>query len=426
MYMFRKRSVGVIFAYFMLLTSFFNTVARTSVDADITLYRCFLPLILVAYCLSELYHLRNAIFTLGIFILWNIIPIAFFHADIRLIAQMSFHFLCIFCIYVLVRYIQLNSDHFERDMYRFLDVFTLATILGWIFQYITKLSLSTTMYRGIPVVIYWTENELGMALAMMFPLYCMKCLKHWELSTFLKILAIVAILFIGDNKICVIGCSLAIFLCLFLRRGKIPIRLGAKISIAVFSVLVMITGLFVINPTLTFRDYNIELGQLLLDPIRRIITLEPYRSAGSIQDRTDAVIYGIIELKKTGFLGIGLGNAVLCMDKYHVATAQSMHNFFMQLICELGWPMILYLVYMLGHAIVRASKETASDFDIIRLIYAISFILISMQSSSAIFSNYTVFTILFFIWRADGRLKTLQNKKRLVLRRSHYVGNYES
>jgi hypothetical protein len=161
----------------------------------------------------------------------------------------------------------------------------------------------------------------------------------------------------------------------------------------------LLLGAYLWNPNLTFVGYSIELRELVFDPIERIVMLNPYNLAGSVYDRTDAIIYGIMELKRTFFLGIGLGNAneMLKLPEYTLVTAKSMHNFYAQIVVELGL-LGIYFIYYVGKKTIRGLVyDSTQKINRLRLIYYISFPIISMQSSAGIFSNYFVWATLIYV-----------------------------
>jgi len=156
----------------------------------------------------------------------------------------------------------------------------------------------------------------------------------------------------------------------------------------------------------------------MFEPIHRILTLDPYKLSGSITDRSDAVIYGLMELKKSYLLGIGLGNSIemLKMSEYSLDSAKSMHNFIMQMIVELGILGLILISYIFKKIIRGVTKENVAAIDIIRAVFFMGFIFISLQSSSGIFSNYFVWTVIMFILLCD-KTPFISNDDGLVCQR---------
>jgi hypothetical protein len=155
-----------------------------------------------------------------------------------------------------------------------------------------------------------------------------------------------------------------------------------------FFLMVLIYGLS--NYSINFPGRSYTLFELLFDPVIRVVNLEPYGNLyGSISNRTDMIIYAIKDFIASYGIGIGPGNSLslLASDKYpSIGSAKSLHNFPLQLVVELGLPIIIAIVLMLK------SKLTVDK------IFVFSFIMLSSLSQSVgIFSNYYFLHCLFFI-----------------------------
>jgi hypothetical protein len=388
--------------YFLIMLSFFHATLRLGPDSFLSAYRVTIPMIYLMVYLPNFKAFNKETLILIVIFVWNITTSVLFYSRFASFFVFYFHILSIFSVYILMKILKLKTSDFSINFYRFLDRFTIATIILFILQYLIRFEFPNT-FPGRLSLFYWSENELGMSLAIMGPLYIFRFLQEKHIYDLLKIIAICSILFINDNKVCLIGIVVAFisyFLFIFIRT--IREKRTYLLITGVLGVLLCF-GLFYWNPILKFRDYSIALNIIILDPVIRIINLSPYHLGGSIYDRTDAIIYGLMELKRSYFLGIGLGNAneMLTLDKYHLETARSMHNFIAQIIVEMGI-LGLFLFWKIIKRIFKGiTQRVVRNIDLVRFFYLTSFLFISMQSSSGIFSNYFIWAVLGFLFLSE-------------------------
>ncbi|MBO5723658.1 MAG: hypothetical protein J6S58_02400, partial [Lentisphaeria bacterium] len=125
-------------------------------------------------------------------------------------------------------------------------------------------------------------------------------------------------------------------------------------------------------------------------PVLQLLRLERYNMAGSIYDRTDAIIIGLQHLIKTGGIGIGLGGAYNILDG-ELETARSMHNIFVQTLVELG--VIFLVVYILY--LFRLYFNT-SILNWFKWCFFLLLPLSSSISSGGILSNYMFWGIVIY------------------------------
>jgi hypothetical protein len=171
---------------------------------------------------------------------------------------------------------------------------------------------------------------------------------------------------------------------------------------------------------LSYADSAIEVnGQavsvtdLLVDPIRHIINLDPYNLGGSIFDRTDALIYGVTELKRMHWLGLGPGGSVhvLALPRYELLTAKSLHNALAELFVDFGVVFLgLFLVFAARclWPIVKSSRVSVRDASRAALFVALPFM--SVSQSSGYISNYAFWIAAFLVWNGpgEGQLRRIQ------------------
>jgi len=256
-------------------------------------------------------------------------------------------------------------------------------------------------YDGSVSAFNWTQNEFTTAQLGFIPF-----LLVLEKRLYIKIPLITFILylsfFINDSKIGFIGIFIAIIIYIlksFFIKNK-------YIKLIVLGILILLIPILIIIPyneiIIHFRNDEISLFNLFIDPIIRIFTFTPYLSTGgSIFDRVDGAIYAIINLIDSNMFGIGIGNTytMLQTDTYKLATAESIHNLPLQLIVENGIFMLFVMIYLIYYFLKLLWKQTVNEYEMIQLIAIPSFLIGSLSSSGGIFSNYyfIVCTILIIL-----------------------------
>jgi hypothetical protein len=247
-----------------------------------------------------------------------------------------------------------------------------------IFQSATNFQFPNTNYVGTINIFYWVDNDFSAALAAFIPILLIDK-NHRNLN---RLLALIGIVIIAYNGSRIALLSMMVFV-LFILVNRVK-WLGFV--------------LFLLGTLLAFivlREFTLggdSLYQLIVDPIKHIVTLTPYAGGGSIYDRTNALIFGIIELLRSWGFGIGPGNTTRMLEEipeYLLPTAQSMHNFLAQIIVEYGWLMIFSFLY-LGHRILKNWKRA------LIFVYLITIGVASLSQSVGLFSNYYFFVAVFF------------------------------
>ena len=163
---------------------------------------------------------------------------------------------------------------------------------------------------------------------------------------------------------------------------------------------------------LSFNGYDTSVYDLVEREVIAIFTMEPLPGFGSLAERTNAIIYGMRELLKSHFFGIGFGNATDMMSRYYgtiFLTANTMHNLFFQFMTECGF-FSVYSIYKVLSICKKNIREKAFETGRIQLIFIVIFVLISSQSSQGILSNYMVWTVLFYIMLLEPRKQVYIDK----------------
>lgn len=389
----------------LLVFAIANASLRFTSSGMSSLFRITSPLFILLLFIQKIQNYMKSLFFILSMVTYSlIVSIIYYHN----IAWNYYIFLLyMYFIYVLVKYYTVKSDNFQEEFFGFIDKVTVITLFLCGIQYFIRISYPHTVeLYGRGVVVYmWNENELAAPLACMLILYTYRVMFESRREYLWKIIPIVFILYINDAKLSIIGVVVGVgslFLYINRKDSRKQRRIGpvTYTLILIFLFIGFIAAIYIINPQLKFRDYNITLNELLMSHILDIVRLKPtYGSGGSLIDRTNAIIFGIKELLNSHMLGIGLGNSVymLSLPKYTLLTAQSMHNFIFQMISEMGLFCIYVIIRMTRWAINNIRKIGKCNIAVLKIAFSMAFIFISSQSSVGIMSNYYLWIIVFYV-----------------------------
>ena len=313
----------------------------------------------------------------------------------------------IYVVFIIIYEIKNKSVDFEKNFWKFLHSITLITLLLAFIQYFIRVPYP---YVKLPAehgmnLFMSNENELGEALGFMSLIYLYKILFENK-KQYVPIIGIIIVVeFINDAKLTILGCMLGYAILLYLKFGQtIKISIKTIVVVGIVFLLIAIGFIYFLNPVVTFRDYSITIRELIFNSIEDILKLRTMDGiGGSTIDRTNAIIYGLRELINSKFLGIGWGNSVamLSSSQYNLLTAKSMHNIVIQFLCEMGiFAMIVYS-WFIRWIIKHLDKLYYEKRYILKLVFIISFIMISSQSSIGILSNYYSWIIIFYVALCD-------------------------
>lgn len=371
----KKRRVEWFLISFFLISGYLNTILRLSPEGDWTLFRILIPF---AYFYLFWKHFKSAWFCTGtilLFLLYGTLTSVLLSryggfSAVHFLHYSTLIFLLFFTSSVIKKFGEISLYQHLRSIYVLMMCLSL-------FQFVTEFEFPNTQYLGTINIFFWVDNDFAAAIAAFIPLLLMdknRLLINW-------LLAVLGIVIIAYN-----GSRIALLALLFFMLFKLlnnfkwlGIVLSSILGISLFFV---------------FRNYELggdTLQGLLMEPFVRIFSLNPYGLGGSIYDRTDALIFGIIELLSTWGFGIGPGNATrmfIEVPEYSLATAQSMHNFVAQFLVEYGWLAISILIFLIVN-IGKGSK--------VRLawVYLATIMLASLSQSEGLFSNYYFFVSAF-------------------------------
>lgn len=378
----KKESLYKSIFFSFLFIGYLSATLRLSVESNLTLFRVLLPLIfLFSFFLFKPTMIKCCI-VIFIFFLYGVFTSIF-------MSRFETFNVVYFLHYSTLIFLGLLTFAFikrfgAQALYNHLRWVYIIMIVLAILQFLLAFELPSTYYRGTLNIYYWVENDFTTALASFIPFLLVAPNKK-KMNWILAFLGTLIIIY-NSSRIALLS---ILFFIIFKSLNRFS-WVGYVIS-----AIVVIALLFI------FRDYKLEsntLYQLLVDPFSHIFTLTPYTQFGSIYDRTNALIFGVMELINSWGFGVGPGNGTLLFEQpeYFLRTAQSMHNFVAQIIVEYGWLMLIALTYFLlkSYNFRRRLNIRIKD-DRLLYIYVVTMILASLTQSEGLFSNYYFFVSVF-------------------------------
>lgn len=410
--------------YSLLVFAVLNATLRFTESGMTTLFRILAPFVFLFVIYSDFKAYKKDITVILLAVAYSIaVSLIFYH---HIAVDMLAFLMYLFVLYIFTKHMYRTDRYFEKNFWDFLNIITICTlILCWI-QYFVRVPypfLNLAHDPGVNVFMS-NENELAEPLCCMLLIYLFAVLFRRKWKYLLLIANILFFTYINDAKMCLIGiaagiCMMGLFFLYTIIRKK-SMKAARVYAIGVPTLLVVaVVLLIVVNPSFKFRDYSISVDELIFDNIRRIITLDLVEgSGGSLMDRTNAIIYGLMELRESMFFGIGWGNSVTMLAKpeFQLVTAKSMHNIVMQFLVEFGF-LAMFVYYKIVRWLIKAVKKiNESPFNIAKIVFAISFIFISSQSSVGILSNYYTWIVFFYVFLISGEYHTTHHEQKKMLR----------
>lgn len=400
------------FLFFILILSFMHAVLRIDYTSSFSLYRVFIPITLIFF----IFNYKKSLLPMSIIfilIIYNFILSYFFCACFNKYIIFSLHYISIMNIFIIMIYLKDNVDFntMYKFLYKFLLVMLAISVLEILFDF--KLPNVGQYEDGSVSVFHWTQNEFSTAILGFLP-FLLVLEKRFFVKYSLIIFILYMTFFINDSKIGFIGMIIAIFIYSF--KSLLNINRYYKLLLPLFViVLMMIISLTTFDDIIiSFRNDNVALVDLMIEPINRIITLNPYENdTGSIAGRTNAAIYAIKNLLDSNMFGIGIGNTyvMLMMPEYKVTSAESIHNLPLQLLVENGFIVLFLYIIIFIYFIRLLLKDNLRDYEYIKLIAIPSYLIGSLSSSGGIFSNYYFIACLILIIIMDKKYNNQITRK---------------
>ncbi|MCI8420524.1 MAG: hypothetical protein HFF79_08520 [Oscillospiraceae bacterium] len=379
-----------------------NATLRLTESGASTIYRLISPFIFIYICMKNIKQMKNAIIFFAVFVGYSLLVSIFYHH-----IDFSGYMFALYLLveFVIIKYLAIKEKSFSMSFFSFLDINTMIIIVFGLIQYTVPYTMPHLQDRGHTITFYfWNENELSQAIACMAIIYLYRCFFEKERRDAVKAAIIFIIIYINDAKLSLLGLVFAFFCFFFYKllcnpQNKVRMSGWVLVTLGTFLVFGIIAIILMLKIEFHFRDYTISLNELVGGGMKAIVTLQPLEGFGSETVRADAIIFGLQELFQSHFLGIGWENSIYMLEqpKYFLGTAKSMHNIVMQFLCEMGY-FAIFCYAKLTILGLRAIKYMNSNrIFLLKIVFGLSFILISSQSSGAILSNYMTWAIVMYV-----------------------------
>lgn len=389
--------------YFILLTAFLNADLRISADSKISLFRLLLPfaVLLIAACsMKILINFFLCLFVLGIVgLIQHYLTVSFFYAtlpfDFLFFIEYYFHYSCILIIFfILLCLKKIEGVSFKRNFVSF-SIFFLKSISIFILVY--------TVVMGNPLKSISAENINNIGCMLVAGMSFLLVIGSKDKTQYIWCVLIIFLLLANDCKAAFFG-SLIEIIIVFIIRYATVLRRRSSIFVIILLVTFVLFGCFFIARDLIINGY--PLMDLIFIPIQRVLNGEPFPTANtSITYRTNSTIEAFGILSTTCGVGVGFGNTGRILvelmgdtvyDTWLFNTAHSLHNWWLELMCDFGWGFIFIGIYVfLKEVYLFFSKNNWETEELQILVFVLSFPVWSI-SASGLTTGYYTLSILFF------------------------------
>lgn len=393
--------------FIILIAGIGNTVLRPEMENPFTLFRLLAPIgLAVVFLIRPMIGVKFV----GIFFLffvYNFTIASIYSSNYTQFFPSIVHYLYLSILLVMMVVLMLNPRKFNRSYLQFIEYFYIFLLVNIVLEllfgsYYPNLDLDESN-DGSVRAFFWSQNDMAVVLCAIGWM-ALSLDRYRGAPRAFVVFITLAILYINDSKIALISFT-AISIPLYLifsicATYRIPARVWRSLFGAV--------GLIVVGLLTTLGDTEIKfsldtytIDDLFLAPIRSIIMLNPSGEEwGSINNRTDAAIFALIEYAKTFGFGMGAGGSwlVLTLPQYELGGAKSPHNALLQFTVDFGYPVLLGYIYLVYWAASKAFIHNICERDKVKVMAILSFPLLGMSQSGAIVTNFGFFSIAFFIF----------------------------
>lgn len=395
-----KFPIGNYILYAIIFAACLNPVLRPASEIPITPYYLMSPII-------GLYLAVNYKWTWKWIIIFILGAVYGFAAGIAYGTPFenqvfqSFKYLQLLVFFLTLMLLYRSDKHCSERLVRIIYTLTLLIFIFAIFQEYTGFQFESVVNDESHIwlnTIFFTPNDLGLYLSGVF---CIALNIPSRKRFFLAfVLCFFVLNFRNDAKAAILAAMLMI---LMYGMIKICTAINLRPIYAIISVIALLTlsVLLIGDKTLEVGETEINIEQLFADPYKHIVTLEPYNLAGSIYDRTDAMINGLSELINTGGIGFGPGGStyMLSLPEFELLSAKSMHNAILEFIFDFGLFAYSLIAFCAFRFIKFMFSSRLANQQIVQACFISAAPLLSVSQSSGFVSNYafwlTVFVIFF-------------------------------
>lgn len=394
--------------YILLIAGIGNVVLRPEMENPFTLYRILAPV-----CVIVLFALRpmRVIRWLGlfaIFFVYNIVLATAYSSDYSQFFPSIVHYLYLFILLVLMVDMKSQNVDFDAQYLRFVERFYVFLLLNLLIEFF----VGTTIYPNLYVdetdeaslrAFFWNQNDVATVLCIV-AWFALTLDRYKGIIRWTVVLITFLVLYYNDSKAALLSLMLVSLPVYSIFRVCRKVSITSKVWFAFFGTLfalVVVSIVLLSGVPINFLNDTYTLGDLLVQPITRMFSLQSSGEQwGSLNNRTDAAIFVIIEYLKSFGFGLGAGGSwlVLTMPQYELGGAKSAHNALLQFIIDFGYPVLLGYLAMVFWALSKLFKRNVREMDRLKVMAILSFPLLGLSQSGAIVTNYFFFASVYFIW----------------------------
>ena len=373
-----------------------NPVLRASPESPLTLFRLLSPFLMIFYYYKNEKARVTWLFFFCLFFIYNLAASLFSNFQFL---DSQFYIINYFYIFLLFAF---SLEFFKTDPRRYLLImpflyrFLLIILyISYFFSYFLRLLKTDSLNQDFYInTIYTSPNDLALAIGsiLVVIMFSQKVSLVEKISHFSIILFIN---FQNDSKAILI--AQIILLLLFCLNSLIVLKLK-KIAIVFFLIFTSLM-IFTSSKSIMLKDGRFSLNTFFIEPISKIILLEPYSIKGSLFSRTDATIYLLKSYMDTGGLGIGAGNSlnILAQPEHSTFTALSAHNFLLEWIVEFGWLALICIFWIIRQLRISLKNYSLESSQIV-IAFTCCLPFFSLSQSSGYISNYIFWLVTFYIY----------------------------
>jgi hypothetical protein len=384
-----------------------NTVLRPEMENPYTLYRLLAPIgLLVLFSVRPLMVLK-CLAGFGIFALYNVALATAYSSDYSQLLPSLVHYLYLFVLLVLMIDLKARHADFDVSFLRFVQglyLFLLANLLIEVFAgpYYPNLNPDESE-DGSVRAFFWNQNDLAVVLCVIA--WMAMALDRFRGPVRWAVVAItLLLLYRNDSKAALLSMLLFTLPVTLIFAICAARRIAPQVWFFVFGSVFALVALALVTLSdvdLDFANDTYTIADLLLRPVVNILSLEASgEELGSLNNRTDAAIFVIIEYMRTLGFGLGAGGSwlVLTRPQYLLGGAQSPHNALLQFIVDFGYPVLLAYAWLVVWAFRKLFVHKLREVDRLKVIAILSFPMLGLSQSGAIVTNYFFFAAVYFIW----------------------------
>jgi hypothetical protein len=388
---------------------FFDAVLRVEQKSGLTFDRFFLLLPVGALAFYETRAYLKMIGVFVLFVVYNLVLSARF-GSFEYYTEMTFHYLVIFHLFFFVVYL-VGSPHGGRDaLLRTVKLGCFAMIGITLLQFVFHFHLPNVDIYGNDEFsgFFRIANDQSLALATSVPvLFLMWKEKKIQGPGVWAVLLSIFFICMHNHTKTALGAVL-LYCALY-----VAVTLRVRISVGLAAIVLLVLATKDVTLHISYQEYTVE--DLIIAPVRNLVSMQSYEEIGSIETRVNASIIGIRALFNSYMLGIGYGNSVtlLAMPENELDMAKSLHNDTLAFLLEEGLVALAIYVYGIARAMAmsRGRRDYAANIKLV-CYYAFP---VAILSSSGVTANYYFLTCLFLLINVKGSV-TAPDKRRSALR----------